>query len=373
MYSLKKRKEVFVSGHGCSFSPREDMSSAEPISKNKTDFSQQFIDEPFLEALDEWVWEMDMQGIHTYSNHAVEKILGYKVEEVVGFSTQKLWTKTSRKMEKEIFKQSLAAGTGWKNFPAHFVHKDGSIKILLSSAIPVFDAEGKLKGYRGIDRDITERVMNENRLKAQKEHTRLINRILRHDLTNNFTVINSALRLYDSTNDRNYLSEIKGSLDRSIKLIRSMGEQEAFLPDNSNLKVYSIQDVLDEVINEKTEAKIKINGDSHILADEVIYSVFENIINNAFTHGKASRITINIRNKDMKCQISIEDNGQGIPDEIKDKIFEEGFKYGTSGNTGIGLFIVKKAMENYRGEVSVEDNIPTGTIIKLTFNNIVGS
>ncbi len=343
------------------------------VKQNKQSLSfkhKDFVNDPFLESLDEWVWEMDLNGIHTYSNGAVENILGYKVDEVVGYSTKKLWTKINKQSQLDSFQKSMVAGTGWMNFSAYFVHKDGSIKILLSSAIPVYDENDELKGYRGIDRDITERVMNENSLKDQKEHTKLINQVLRHDLTNNLSVINSAVRLYEKTSEKRFLDEIKHSLERSIKLIRGMKELETFLLDKSELKVFSVQDVLTEVLRGKDDVEFLIDGESHILADEVIYSVFENIINNSIIHGESNRIVVNIKNENVKCLISIEDNGKGIPDEIKSKLFDEGFKFGLRGHTGIGLHIVKKAMENYRGEVSVEDNFPTGTIFKLVFHRL---
>lgn len=59
------------------------------------------------------------------------------------------------------------------------------------------------------------------------------------------------------------------------------------------------------------------------------------------------------------------DNGTGIPDKIKDKVFNEGFFHGQTGNTGIGLHIVRKTIERYGGSISVEDNEPSGTIFKI--------
>ena len=61
------------------------------------------------------------------------------------------------------------------------------------------------------------------------------------------------------------------------------------------------------------------------------------------------------------------DNGMGIADNIKSKIFDEGFYHGESGHTGIGLYIVKQTIESYHGSVVVEDNVPSGVtfLIKL--------
>ena len=114
-------------------SGKMNISSTNPSKKSLSFRHKDFVNDPFLEAIDEWVWEMDLNGIHTYSNAAVEKILGYKVDEVVGYSTMKLWTKVQKQSQLDTFRKSLVAGNAWKNFAAYFVHKDGSIRILLSS------------------------------------------------------------------------------------------------------------------------------------------------------------------------------------------------------------------------------------------------
>ena len=351
-------------------SGKMNISNTNPSKKSLSFRHKDFVNDPFLEAIDEWVWEMDLNGIHTYSNAAVEKILGYKVDEVVGYSTMKLWTKIQKQSQLDTFQKSLTAGNAWKNYAAYFVHKDGSIRILLSSAIPIYDEGGKLSGYRGIDRDITERVMNENSLKTQREHVKLINQVIRHDVSNDLSVINSSVRLYENTEDKKYLGEIKKRLKKSVKLIQNMREHEAYILDDDDLKVFSVQDVLISITEDKEDVEFEINGNSHFLADKVVYSVFENIINNAIIHGGANRICIDIKRESFQCIVSIEDNGKGIPNEIKDKLFEEGFKYGPAGNTGLGLHIVKKAMEKYRGNIAVEDGSPSGAKFILTFHKL---
>ncbi len=348
----------------------EDKMEKEIAQKSLSFEHKDFVNDPFLEALDEWVWEMDVNGIHTYSNGAVEKILGYKVEEVVGYSTTKLWLDSSLQRNLDYFKKSLAEGKGWKNFPAYFKHKNGSVKILDSSAIPVYNKHNKLAGYRGIDRDITLRIQNENELKTQQQHVKLINKILRHDLTNNLNVIRSAIRLFEKGYELNIMEEIKKYLDRSFKLIKNMSEMEILLNKNKEMKVFEIREVLDKIGQDFSGFEINICGSSRILADEMIYSIFENLINNARTHGEADKIDLDIEKKEGICIITVADNGRGIPDEIKDKIFEEGFKYGDKGNTGIGLHIVKTALDRYGGKIEVSDNVPQGAVFKLSFKRL---
>jgi len=106
------------------------------------------------------------------------------------------------------------------------------------------------------------------------------------------------------------------------------------------------------------------------MADDSLSSVIDNIIRNAVNHGKADRITITTGKEGDLCEVRIADNGTGIPDEIKGKVFEEGFIHGDTGHTGLGLHIVEKAMKSYGGYTWVEDNEPEGAVIILRFKMV---
>ncbi|MDP8200680.1 MAG: HAMP domain-containing sensor histidine kinase [Candidatus Tenebribacter burtonii] len=79
---------------------------------------------------------------------------------------------------------------------------------------------------------------------------------------------------------------------------------------------------------------------------------------------------LGIRNWKLKFSSCwIKDFGIGIPNEIKEKIFEKGYIYGKTGHTGIGLYIVKQTIEGYGGEIYVEGNKPTGVIFVIRLRN----
>ena len=207
-------------------------------------------------------------------------------------------------------------------------------------------------------------------LEIHEEHISLINNILQHDLTNNLSITNSAIRLFRKSNDMKMIDEILKSTEKSVELIRNMQNLEKFLNLHSALKLYYLNDVLDTITKNYDKISFKITGRSKVLADDSLSSVFENIIGNAVVHGKSDKIDITILKKEKICEVRIADNGVGIPEKIRESIFDEGFKYGKEAHTGMGLFIVKKAMENYGGTISVENNEPKGTIFVLTFRRM---
>ena len=123
----------------------------------------------FIDSLQDWAWEMDMNAIHTYSNPAVKAILGFEIKEVVGQSLLKLWGQETTPASIKYMKDMLAEGKPWKNEEGYFTHKNGSRVYTESTAHPFYDKNNVLIGYRGVDRDITKRVLLQKTLKESEE------------------------------------------------------------------------------------------------------------------------------------------------------------------------------------------------------------
>lgn len=221
-----------------------------------------------------------------------------------------------------------------------------------------------------LKQEIAERARVEKELRAQREHIKLINQIMRHDIINDLVVIDSELQLYDELCDDELLRKAAVRVSKSVDLINRMRELETFIDTHHGLKLYSVNNVLRDVMKSYPYTTFNIKGDVQALVDESLSSVLDNIINNAVAHGKTDRIDITMNTVGEFCEIRIADYGSGIPDEIKEAIFEESFMYGKTGNTGLGLYIVRKIMGNYGGSVHVEDNTPKGAVFVLTLKNV---
>jgi len=110
-----------------------------------------------VETTTDWVWEMDAGGIYTYSSPRIAEILGYEPAEAIGKRLD-AWILPEWAEEERRWVEQLATQ------PEPFsckervnLHKQGTVVVLESSGVPIFDEMGKLVGYRGIDRDITVR------------------------------------------------------------------------------------------------------------------------------------------------------------------------------------------------------------------------
>ena len=184
-------------------------------------------------------------------------------------------------------------------------------------------------------------------------------------------VIKSALDIYQDQNDKTMLGEIEKRVEKSLKRINMHREHENFVESYKELEEYDLVTVLNEVTQNYPGIKIAISGTGEVYADNAISSVFENIINNAIKHGDTKKIDIEIDEKEEYYEIRIKDYGICIPENIKDKIFDDGFHYGKKGHTGIGLYNTEKTIENYDGEIEVADNKPKGTIIIIRLRKII--
>lgn len=110
-----------------------------------------------VETSSDWIWEVDSQGVYTYSSPKVEEFLGFCPGEVVGRTPFDLMRPDEAIRLREKFYPFLSDPqpfSGWENIN---LHKDGHEVVLETSGVPILDAHGRLQGYRGVDRDITER------------------------------------------------------------------------------------------------------------------------------------------------------------------------------------------------------------------------
>jgi len=122
----------------------------------------------------DWIWEMNLDGRHTYSNGQLEHILGYSGDEFAELSLDRLIHPEDMQLVEARLPALIANKEGWKSWVLRFRHKDRSYRYLESNAHPILDAAGAVIGFRGVDRDVTDRMRVEQKLEDSEEKVRAL-------------------------------------------------------------------------------------------------------------------------------------------------------------------------------------------------------
>jgi len=357
------------------------------------------------EYVEELVWEVDATGMYTYVNTIMEKMLGYSPEEVVG---KKHFYDFFHPNDKEDLKRaafSVFKKKGpFKGLINRNIAKNGRVVWLSTSAVPVVDNDGKLQGYRGADIDITKRkkLERENKKYAEhleelvKERTRQLEESKRlAAIGETATMVWHDLRnpLQSIVNTMYYLNEmligmpnmpLKGEVNRSFeRMTRNIGYMNKIVSDLTdygrpmmiNLTAVNIKELVDETLADikipKTVAIRLLIGEGHRIEIDIalMKRAFTNLILNAIqAMPNGGTVTISakrVRDRDSMQSIIFKDEGVGMPDEVKAKLFKPLITNKPKG-MGMGLAVVKRIIDAHKGQISVESEVGKWTEVTVT-------
>ena len=208
-----------------------------------------------------------------------------------------------------------------------------------------------------------------HRIEEQRDNLDILNQVLRHDIRNNLQLILAYTEMVVDTIDddelQRHLETVSENAEQAVDLTKVAREMAAvMLSGEQELEAVSIRPVVMSEVEQTREAYPDANiitasevQQVSVRANEMLGSVFRNLLKNAVQHNDKPVPTVAVSSKteDEHISIRVTDNGPGISDAAKEDIFGKGEKGLDSGGTGIGLYLVKSLVESYGGDIWIED------------------
>jgi PAS domain S-box-containing protein len=238
-------------------------------------------------------------------------------------------------------------------------------------------ADGETKRLVFAFEDVTDHRQRERELELMTRQLEVLNRVVRHDIRNEMAVVlGSVETALDGVEDPDVTAHLERALQAGEHVV-SITKAARDLMDvvtsaePPELEPIALQPVLEEeltMIREgHPEATVQVEGSIPALAvraTDLLDSVFRNLLTNAIDHNDREEptVTVSVDREGDRVQVSIADDGPGIPEDQKWAIFGKGDRGLESEGTGIGLYLVESLVRQFGGDVWVEDNEPRGAV-----------
>ena len=346
----------------------------------------------------DWVWEADREFVLTYSNPRVRDYLGYAPAEITGKSLYDLMAPGFAERIAARLKDMVRQHRKYDVAEKTMVSKGGELVPFEMTLSLMFAGDGTFEGYRGICRDIRDRKRAEDarrkayaglekrieertaELEEAKARAELYLDLMSHDINNmNMVAMGKIEMLRTAVGPGSPgAALLDGALDMlqsSTQLIENVRKLQQAESGGLEAGIVDLCSVVENVGKKYAEVPgrvIRINvrypqtGNCMVRANRLVDDIFSNLVDNAIKHSAPDKpIEIDIDLSRTReggreyYRTVVEDNGPGIPEELKAKLFTRlgRGKVRVSGR-GLGLYLVKKLVDGFGGKVWAEDRTP---------------
>jgi len=284
-----------------------------------------------VESTGDFIWEVDVNGVYTYCSPKIKELWGYTPEESIGKTPFERMIPEDRERFAEVFRTISESQSPFKGMESSSYDSDGHVVILETSGVPFYDADGRLLGYRGTSRDITERKQAKEQAR-EAETLRELDRLrtellanISHELRTPLASIKGYATMlldYDRRlkrdEKREYLETIDDNTDRLVELIEQLLDMSRL-----NAGILAI-DKAPATINKlcrEVIAEAQIRSPTHRIVPELpgrllkvnvdarrIQQVLENLIGNAVKYSEAgTEVTVAARRVERELLVIVTD------------------------------------------------------------------
>jgi len=311
------------------------------------------------------ITHFDLRGKITLINRKNCERIKRKPSEIIGKRAHEVYGKQFGSLIMKRIKEAKSSGEN-KVYEDRFDASSGK-PWLRSVYNRITDEKGAMIGLQIISDDITEEKMTEQalrkaseELRAESDKLRLLNeklevvgKLTRHDLRNKLTAIKGYTYLLDKRIGENaelkgYIEQIESSLASTEHLLNLSNVYEKI--GIEQLEIINVESCFNNSVDlfpelQKLKVENKCQG-LEVMADPQLDQLFYNFIDNSLKHGqKISRICLRYKKKSSGLTLIYEDDGVGIMEADKPRLFNEGFS--TGNGTGYGLSLIKRILQVY--------------------------
>ncbi|MFH1152484.1 MAG: ATP-binding protein, partial [Pseudomonadota bacterium] len=341
-----------------------------------------------------------------YCSKKVETILGYSWEEMIGKTPFDFMSPDEAKRICEIFNEVVTNRKKIIDLENWNICKDGREICLLTNGVPIINKQGDLLGFRGVDKDITERKQANKRrreLEARLQQAQKMESLgtlaggIAHDFNNILSGVFGYAQLAHHSAEGNlkvqqYTDQIVVAGQRAaglVKQILSFSRQNApeRTPSDISIIVKEAVKLLRASIPSTIEMRQNIKSNvGTVCADQTqVHQIVMNLCTNAFHALKKDGGWISVQLmpvtigaddtadfQDMRpgdyLELSVSDNGCGMDNQTRSRIFEPYFTTkGVGEGTGLGLATVHGIVKNHEGHIKVVSELGVGTSFHVFF------
>jgi two-component system, LuxR family, sensor kinase FixL len=338
--------------------------------------------EKAVENTNEAFVTIDARHRVVFFNKAAERIFGFKREEVVGHDLDVIMVPSCSRNHREAVARYLETGVPHRigHDTEIIASRKGGETFPANISFSVSEVEGETY-FTGIVRDLTEtRALHERIMKA--ERLAALGQVvaeISHEIKNPLMMIGGfARQLIRETEDHKALSKLNIIVREVARLENLLNElRDLYLPRTLDKQEMDINELLKEVYElvrddcESKDIRVSFNpGPEKMVVTgdrEKLKQVLLNLAKNAAEATiKGGSISLRTSRKESKVEITVADEGCGITDEEKDKVFAPFFTT-KKGGTGLGLSVSKCIVEDHPDStLTFESEKGKGTVFKVT-------
>jgi PAS domain S-box-containing protein len=304
---------------------------------------------------------LDREGRVSLWPEVAERLYGYESEGVLGKRFDFLLAE-SKGTPTDVDDLLAEAKDGPVTTEGWHEQADGSVFWATCALSPL--RNGDLDGYAVTSRDTTSQKQYERMLERQNDRLKEFTDILSHDLRTPLSVIDGRLELYRQTDEREHLAAIEKTTDRMEGLVEDLlrvAKQGQVVEEPEPTDVGAVLETAREGAL-PASAEVAYERVPTIMADpDRLVQVFENLLQNSVDHGGEA---VTVRVGPLEDGFYVEDDGPGIPEESRERVFEHG--YTTRGDgMGYGLSVVRSVVGAHGWDVRVSDSEDGGARFEI--------